>query len=179
MKPLKRKFASSLALLVFLSATQLASAFYDPSLGRWLNRDPIREPGFENVCRSRLPNVSGDGPNQYWFVRNQPVSGWDSFGLKRDCSGEQIQCFRNCYKNTCPFEDSDSTAGQNKAARYRYCQDLCQKAYMQCEKENEREEMEDDRNKSFCAKHPSACVIIGGILIILEEIAPWLPILAL
>ena len=66
MKPLKHKFVSSLALLVFLFATQLASAFYDPSLGRWLNRDPIAEEG---------------GSNLYGFVGSDPINQWDRFGL--------------------------------------------------------------------------------------------------
>ena len=63
----KRKLASSLGLLAFLSATQLASAFYDPSLGRWLNRDPIGERG---------------GHNLYSFVRNSPVIFFDHYGLQ-------------------------------------------------------------------------------------------------
>ena len=66
MKPRKLKFASSLALLVFLCATQLASAFYDPSLGRWLTRDPIEE---------------RDGNNLYAFVHSNPVTAIDSLGL--------------------------------------------------------------------------------------------------
>jgi hypothetical protein len=67
MKPRKRKLASSLALLVFLSATHLASAFYDPSLGRWLNRDPIEEEG---------------GSNLYVSVENNPANRVDPFGLQ-------------------------------------------------------------------------------------------------
>jgi RHS repeat-associated protein len=40
--------------------------FYDPSLQRWLNRDPVGEPG---------------GVNLYRFVRNQPTFQTDNYGL--------------------------------------------------------------------------------------------------
>jgi RHS repeat-associated protein len=41
--------------------------FYDPSLGRWLNRDPLGEEG---------------GINLYAFVQNSPVGNWDKLGLQ-------------------------------------------------------------------------------------------------
>jgi RHS repeat-associated protein len=41
--------------------------FYDPTLQRWLNRDPIFEAG---------------GINLYGFVENNPVSSMDPFGLE-------------------------------------------------------------------------------------------------
>ena len=40
--------------------------YYSPSLGRFLNRDPIGEAG---------------GTNLYGFVENDPVNGWDYLGL--------------------------------------------------------------------------------------------------
>ena len=40
--------------------------YYSPSLGRFLNRDPLGELG---------------GSNLYAFVENDPVNGWDRFGL--------------------------------------------------------------------------------------------------
>jgi RHS repeat-associated protein len=42
--------------------------FYDPVVGRWINRDPIEENG---------------GVNLYGFVGNEPSRGIDSFGLDR------------------------------------------------------------------------------------------------
>jgi RHS repeat-associated protein len=41
--------------------------FYQPSIGRWLNRDPLRERG---------------GMNLYGFVGNNPVSNVDPYGLE-------------------------------------------------------------------------------------------------
>jgi RHS repeat-associated protein len=43
-----------------------AQAFYNPSTGRWLNRDPIAEEG---------------GLNLYGFVHNNPVSSVDANGF--------------------------------------------------------------------------------------------------
>ena len=44
--------------------------YYSPSLGRFLNRDPIGEMG---------------GTNLYAFVENDPVNGWDYLGLEEAC----------------------------------------------------------------------------------------------
>jgi len=46
---------------------QAAHGFYDPSLGRWINRDPIGEAG---------------GMNLYAFAENNPAGAIDGFGLK-------------------------------------------------------------------------------------------------
>lgn len=96
------------ALVVF--ATNQASAYYSPSTGRWLSRDPIGEPGFETlrassairpvgqiVSTASLPpsrifardvvsaNPSGayfdSGANAYDFVDNNGVNLIDLFGL--------------------------------------------------------------------------------------------------
>ena len=44
---------------------------YKPSIGRWVNRDPIREKG---------------GLNLYGFVHNQPANHWDAVGLRGGAS---------------------------------------------------------------------------------------------
>jgi uncharacterized protein RhaS with RHS repeats len=54
-----------LALLTVM-LVQSAQAFYNPSTGRWLSRDPIEE---------------GGGANLYQFVGNEPSNGIDPFGL--------------------------------------------------------------------------------------------------
>ena len=41
--------------------------YYHAGLGRWLNRDPIGEPG---------------GLNLYAYVENEPLNHWDSVGLQ-------------------------------------------------------------------------------------------------
>lgn len=61
-----RKRAGILITVGLLSLTEMASAFYDANLGRWLNRDPLGEKG---------------GHNLYTFVNNRPVNGLDAYGL--------------------------------------------------------------------------------------------------
>ncbi len=66
------------AVLAFAQATQ---AFYDANLGRWVNRDPLGEPGSE-LLRGTKPNILGDGPSPYVFNKNNAVNHIDPLGLK-------------------------------------------------------------------------------------------------
>jgi RHS repeat-associated protein len=54
--------------------------FYDPNLQRWINRDPLGELGFDQLCQIKAP-ISGDGPNLYEFVRNNSITKYDIVGL--------------------------------------------------------------------------------------------------
>jgi hypothetical protein len=56
-----------IALAILLTATYTASAFYDPTIGRWINRDPIGERG---------------GSALYGFVHNHPTIAYDALGKK-------------------------------------------------------------------------------------------------
>lgn len=58
-----------------------ARAFYNPTTGRWLSRDPIGERG---------------GKNQYSFVQGNAVSGTDRLGLWRD--PESLYCYCRCLR---------------------------------------------------------------------------------
>jgi len=49
--------------------------YYSPTLGRWLNRDPIEESG---------------GVDLYEFVHNNSTNNFDSRGLKTECSYHNI-----------------------------------------------------------------------------------------
>ena len=79
----------AMALLALLSATNLASAYYDPGVQRWINRDPVSERGFDVrrvAAVVRLPrNVgtaqAGEPLNLYGFVGNAPTHGTDLNGL--------------------------------------------------------------------------------------------------
>jgi RHS repeat-associated protein len=54
--------------------------YYNPSLQRWVSRDPLGEPAFDRLARSGA-DIRGDGPNLYWFVHNSPISQTDPMGL--------------------------------------------------------------------------------------------------
>ena len=52
-------------VLCLLLSTLPTWAFYNPTTGRWLNRDPLEEQG---------------GNNLQAFVGNNPITGYDSLG---------------------------------------------------------------------------------------------------
>lgn len=56
-----------LAFAFLLHLSFNAHAFYDPNLGRFLNRDPIGEEG---------------GINLYAFVQNSPINNYDAWGYQ-------------------------------------------------------------------------------------------------
>ena len=74
-----------------LAGLQGANAWYSPSQQRWLNRDPLGEPGFDLLTgrvnfQSNQPfsletEMDGDSPNLYWFVDNRPTTEIDPLGL--------------------------------------------------------------------------------------------------
>jgi hypothetical protein len=53
-------------VVVFCCGSITASAYYDPGMQRWLNRDPIQEYGGENL---------------FVFVKNAPIMRFDPKGL--------------------------------------------------------------------------------------------------
>lgn len=62
-------------LLAWLSVAPNAFAFYNPTAGRWLNRDPLEETAGQNV---------------YHFSRNEPVGSIDVLGLWHTSGHHQI-----------------------------------------------------------------------------------------
>jgi len=66
MKSGTKHTALAMGVFAFIATTQVASAFYDPNLGRWINRDPIGEVG---------------GLNLYTFVSNSSLNRVDRLGL--------------------------------------------------------------------------------------------------
>jgi hypothetical protein len=63
-----------LSLIPLLLLTPAAHAFYNPSTGRWLNRDPI-------ASQSRAVETHVDN---YVFAKNTPVQRYDVLGLLTD-----------------------------------------------------------------------------------------------
>jgi RHS repeat-associated protein len=67
--------------------------FYDPLTQRWLNRDPLGEPGFETLRHNRS-SVLGSEPNRYLFVKNNPINSVDLFGLMDSITLGFLGCVR-------------------------------------------------------------------------------------
>jgi hypothetical protein len=132
MKNLGRKIASNGALFVALWTAQTAMAWYDPSTGRWLNRDPIGEPGFQVMQRAGSSITSAStgrwihrdgtarlGANQYLFNLNDPCDFVDPEGLTVwVCSRKTDWGIGNhvyFYDDGAPAGHSPSCSQQNKS----------------------------------------------------------------
>jgi hypothetical protein len=81
-----------LALFGLLLAPN-ARAFYNPTTGRWLNRDPVGERGGRNLLA---------------FCRNTPVAahdrlGLDSYTFKRETVRDGLLCLERCYCDPTEF----------------------------------------------------------------------------
>jgi hypothetical protein len=85
-----RTVTPSLALLTWLLASQTGHCSYNPTTGRWLNRDPVEESG---------------GPNLYGFAINRPLSVVDYLGaaaisdewlLSPCCNGQDYDVHTSC-----------------------------------------------------------------------------------
>lgn len=91
---------SIITVLFVLLTAQIASAYYCPSTGRWLSRDPAGEPGFENLLAAgvvpkigqvaslppgrwinRDSSAANNDQNRYVFVANNPFIYLDPLGL--------------------------------------------------------------------------------------------------
>jgi hypothetical protein len=100
------KLTVGLAILATLMMVDSALAYYSPSLGRFINRDPIAEPGAMLV--RQLPSggafiprdpASSDEPHTYAYVYNDPVRRIDPLGLcgcnKEDCNKKLQQALQD------------------------------------------------------------------------------------
>ncbi len=76
--------------------------FYFPYPQRWINRDPIWEPGFELLARRPANPISSEA-NLYCFVGNEPTVGIDAVGLLsyryRKCNADEaLVCGAKCIQ---------------------------------------------------------------------------------
>jgi RHS repeat-associated protein len=73
--------------------------FYEPSLQRWINRDPLDERGFETARFRRTPMLVRSRPdNEYVCCRNAPINYRDSLGLEVDSAGYD-NCVAQCAQD--------------------------------------------------------------------------------
>lgn len=68
--------------------------FYSPGQGRFLNRDPINEPGSQLVRDVKKEGGLAEEKNLYAFVANDPVNAWDYLGLRRRYDGRLPSQYR-------------------------------------------------------------------------------------
>jgi hypothetical protein len=71
-----------------LSAPRLASAYYDPGVQRWINRDPLGD----HTVALKQPRLGPlrvivvaertQGPNLNSLARNDAMNAWDPYGLE-------------------------------------------------------------------------------------------------
>jgi len=131
------KTAKSISVVLFVLLTaQIASAYYCPSTGRWLSRDPIGEPGFQALqTATRAPRIGSstssqtarwiqrdpipknDEPNFYEFVGNNPIIVFDRLGLC-SCGPDVTQTIANTLANVQTEWDSSDSATQKKTCAY-------------------------------------------------------------
>jgi RHS repeat-associated protein len=94
--------------------------FYDPSLQRWINRDPTTDQGFVATKSRRshflrfVPLAERmQGPNAYLFVLNSPTVYSDPRGLEvlnYGCSGGQPTCWSPLQPGPPPPQPDPCTA---------------------------------------------------------------------
>jgi hypothetical protein len=109
---------SSLVVLFVLLTAQIASAYYCPSTGRWLSRDPLGEMGFQAlqvaakttikptplapsdrwINRDLIPKRGEK--NLYGFVENKPVSFIDYLGLQCQCGVKSLKLLDRGWTTT-------------------------------------------------------------------------------
>ena len=91
---------------------------YNPNTGRWLNRDPINELGFQILTHNRRPLNRGAEKNLFGFVQNDPLDSYDLLGLvessltpdeEKSCKDNierALNILRNALKGKCANCDS-------------------------------------------------------------------------
>lgn len=94
------------SFLGHLNTARTGFRFYNPDTGRWLNRDPLGETGFE-LKRFRSATLVGDGPNRFHFVFHRPIELIDVDGLGH---GNPVCGLGKCYFEQ-PWNPPDPSPG--------------------------------------------------------------------
>jgi hypothetical protein len=143
---------SKLIFLLVLLAASTSSAFYDPTLGRWLNRDPLQEESFNDV--HPLPSLALGplskrvevrlGPNLYAFVGNDSIMridpyGTDPMGDYLKCLNKKVACickasntFRRCNRDALLGMPITPFAGVRCIFRYNDDVNACEDEFDSC-----------------------------------------------
>lgn len=89
-----------LAALLWLYLVQAAQAYYNPSTGRWLSRDPIVEKAFLDLSSHRELRLHS-GVLEFVFVHNNAVSYVDVLGLSERDVDTITRQFVQVLKDMC------------------------------------------------------------------------------
>ena len=168
MSPIIKKSPPALLLILLLCfiSPQHASAYYDPGVQRWINRDPIEEE---------------DGVNLYVFVGNCPEGSYDSFGLGQNPPNKPKPPTAPSKPPPCPYPScqwpgagggiggipEEGTPGAAQVAKQMLlkaalnrCLDDCDELYGVTSPEENQAELK--KCKADCHKHYKACGGKGG-----------------
>lgn len=77
---------TKLATLAAFAFVATASAFYNPEVGRWLNRDPIGEQGGQNIYVFAL----NDGPNRIDPLGQRSAVGAGKLCVSKNCQRQYL-----------------------------------------------------------------------------------------
>ena len=81
----KQKMVSTVALFIAVLTAQNVSAYYNPSTGRFLSRDPVAEPGFQLVEGAPSTSLLWSGPvaqqSSRWINRDADFDGDEAGGM--------------------------------------------------------------------------------------------------
>jgi RHS repeat-associated protein len=93
---MKRHTIAALAIGFLLALANDTLAFYNPSIGHWLSRDPIEEFGFRTAVSTSRKTNRRELP-LYAFVANNPLNRVDFLGLSAEPpSGPAGHCQDPC-----------------------------------------------------------------------------------
>lgn len=97
MKAFTQRFLHGIALTILLITSYSASAFYDPTIGRWLSRDPIGELGARTLKRVAFSSsVSSTVVEQTGFIDRDPP---DAPGFEdMDVPSEVLDALHSPYR---------------------------------------------------------------------------------
>jgi hypothetical protein len=103
MKTQLKPLLCALTLLALFSAPSLASAYYDPGVQRWINRDPLADNGFLEALSGRRGAGRLSTGNSYTFVDNSSIRSIDPFGMHvfKGCRQREKDVIEKALKDQC------------------------------------------------------------------------------
>ena len=119
MKTQLKSLLRALGAVVLLAAPNPASAYYDPGVQRWINRDPAADAGFLVFPVSESSRAPKGETADYAFLKNDPINRSDGAGLR-------VTWFGGWRDNDVPPKDRDIyNACMSQFEGRRFCASAC------------------------------------------------------